>query len=77
MIRSNFGRLMGERRLKIADVARETGIHRNSLTSLYRDEAVKLDVQMIEKLCVFFGCGVGDLLEHVPERSKAKDRHNA
>jgi putative transcriptional regulator len=63
---------MGERRLKVADVARETGIHRNSLTTLYRDEAERIDVEMIEKLCAFFGCTVGDLLEYVPERRPGK-----
>jgi putative transcriptional regulator len=63
---------MGERRLKVADVARETGIHRNSLTTLYRDEAERIDVEMIEKLCAFFGCAVGDLLEYVPERRPGK-----
>lgn len=72
MVRSNLGRLMGERRLKVADVARETGIHRNSLTTLYRDEAERIDVEMIEKLCAFFGCTVGDLLEYVPERRPGK-----
>lgn len=62
---------MGERRLKMADVSRETGIHRNSLAALYRDEAARVDIQALEKLCVFFGCGVGDLLEYVPERPAA------
>ena len=73
MIRSHLGRLLGERRLKIADLARETGIHRNALTLLYRDEATRIDVVTIDKVCTFFGCKVGDLLEYVPERdSKAQ-----
>ena len=68
MIRSHLGRLMGERRLKIADVARETGLHRNSLTLLYRDEAARIDVETIDKLCDFFGCEVGELLEYIPTK---------
>lgn len=66
MIRSHLGRLLGERRLKIADVSRETGIHRNALTLLYRDEASRIDVDTIDKLCAFFECRVGDLLEYIP-----------
>lgn len=66
MIRSHLGRLLGERRMKIADLARETGVHRNALTLLYRDEAARIDVATIDKVCTFFGCTVGDLLEYIP-----------
>lgn len=66
MIRSHLGRLLGERRMKIADLARETGIHRNALTLLYRDEAARIDVTTIDRVCAYFGCKVGDLLEYVP-----------
>lgn len=68
MIRSHLGRLMGERKLKIADVARETGVHRNALTLLYREEATRIDVETLDKLCAFFQCEVGALLEHVPAK---------
>lgn len=52
--------------MKIADLARETGIHRNALTLLYRDEAARIDVATIDRVCAYFGCTVGELLEHVP-----------
>ena len=52
--------------MKIADLARETGVHRNALTLLYRDEAARIDVSTIDKVCTFFGCTVGDLLEYIP-----------
>ena len=35
MIKCHLSRLMGERKLKIADVARESGLHRNTITLLY------------------------------------------
>lgn len=58
---------MGERKLKIADVARETGLHRNTITLLYDETAARVDLDAIEKLCLLFGVDVGELLEHVPE----------
>ena len=67
MIRSHLGRLLGERRLKIAELSRETEIPRNALTLLYRDEASRIDVATIDKLCAFFECEVGDLLEYLPD----------
>jgi len=54
---------MGERRMKIADVARETGIHRNMIALLYYEKAKQIKFDVLEKLCRFFRCNVGDLLE--------------
>lgn len=58
---------MGERKLKVMDVARETGLHRNTVSLLYKEEAKQVDMEAIDRLCVFFGCRVGELLEHVPD----------
>lgn len=67
MIRCHLSRLMGERKLKIVDVARATELHRNTITLLYREEATRVDLDAIDRLCRFFGCGVADLLEFVPD----------
>lgn len=56
---------MGERKLKVTDVARETGLHRNTITLLYKETATRVDLEAIDKLCEFFDCDVKDLLERV------------
>ena len=66
MIKCHLSRLMGEHRLKIADVARLTGLHRNTVTLLYNETASRVDLEAIERLCALFDCRVGDLLEYVP-----------
>ena len=63
MIRCNLSRLMGEHKLKIIDVARKTGLHRNSITLLYNETAQRVDLDTIERLCRLFQCGVGELFE--------------
>ena len=65
MIKCHLSRLMGERKLKIADVARETGLHRNTITLLYDETAARVDLDAIHQLCTYFGIGVGGLFEHV------------
>ena len=65
MIRCHLARLMGERKLKIADVARETGLNRNTVTLLYKETAQKIDLDTIDKLCDLFECEVGELLEKI------------
>lgn len=67
MIRCHLGRLMGERKLKVADVARLTGMHRSSVNKLYRETAQKVNVQDIERLCRLFECQVGELFEYRDE----------
>lgn len=55
--------MMGERKLKISDVSRETGIHRNMLTLLYYEKAKRVEFDVLEKLCRFFKCRIGEILE--------------
>ena len=68
MVRCHLSRLMGEHKLKIIDVARETGLHRNTITLLYKETATRVDMETIDKLCKLFDCQVGDLFEYVDKR---------
>ena len=65
MIRCHLSRLMGERKMNIADVARETGLNRNTVTLLYKETATRVDLEAIDKLCELLGCEVGELLERI------------
>lgn len=65
MIRCHLSRLMGEHKMNIADVARETGLHRNTITLLYKETATRVDLEAIDRLCKLFNCQVGKLLEYV------------
>ena len=70
MIRCHLARMMGEHKMRIADVARETGLSRATLTLIYKETAQKVDMDAIEKLCLLFGCRIGDLLELQTQMSK-------
>ncbi|WP_445359730.1 helix-turn-helix domain-containing protein [Microbulbifer sp. EKSA005] len=63
MIRCHLARLMGEKKLKVVDVARETGLNRSTITLLYKETAQRIDLDTIDKLCDLFECEVSDLLE--------------
>lgn len=67
MIKCHLSRLMGERKLKISDVARDTGLHRNTITLLYQETANRVDLDALNTLCRYFGVGVGDLFEFVKD----------
>jgi len=67
VIKCHLSTLMGARKLKIIDVATETGLHRNTVSALYNERAERIEAEAIEKLCQFFECKVGDLFEYIPQ----------
>ena len=69
MIKCHLSRLMGEHKLNIADVARETGLHRNTITLLYKETATRVELETLDQLCKLFSCDIDELFEHVPETS--------
>lgn len=54
---------MGERRLKVSDVARDTGINRGTISRLYNETAIRVDFNVLEALCRYLNCQVGELIE--------------
>ena len=64
MIRCHLSRLLGERKLKISDVARDTGINRGTLTRLYHETAERIELDAINRLCQYLNVAVADLLEY-------------
>ena len=67
MIRCHLGRLLGERKLKISDVARDPGINRGTLTRLYQETVERIEIDAINRLCGYLGVTVADLLEYQPD----------
>lgn len=68
MIECKLASLMGERKiLKLSDVVHATGINRNTLTSLYYDRAVRIELPIADKLCKYFNCTMNDLFVYTPD----------
>jgi putative transcriptional regulator len=63
---------MGEKKLRVADVARALGVHRNAITLLYEETATRVDIDTIDKLCAFLDCGMQDLFEYTPDPDSKK-----
>lgn len=63
MIKCHFSRILGEKKLKVAEVARETGINKNTLHRLYNETATRVELDVIETLCKYLNVEIGELLE--------------
>ncbi len=66
-IENRVSTFLGARREGITDLARGAGLSRTTAHTLYYATATRVDFETLEKLCRYFGCGVGDLLVYRPE----------
>jgi len=62
MIKSNLAVLLAERKMRVADLVKETGINKSTLYKLYNDESVRIDFETIDKICLALDVGVEELL---------------
>lgn len=74
MIKCHLSRMMGEKKLKIADVARDTGINRGTITRLYQETAVRVEFDVLEQLCVYLQCDISELLELVADNGNTNEQ---
>ncbi len=72
-IRNHLSRVMGERRLKIQDVASRSGLAYTTVFTLYHDKARRIDLATLKALCRTLDAQVGDLFEYVPDEDSGRD----
>jgi len=65
MIRCHLSTFIGRDKLRISDVARNTGLNRSTVTALYNETATRIELATVERLCTLFKCQVGELFEVV------------
>ena len=65
MIRCNLSRILGEKRIKVAELAREIDVNKNTLHRLYNETATRIDIEVIDKICIQLDIDVGELFESI------------
>ncbi|MBW8190289.1 helix-turn-helix transcriptional regulator [Neiella marina] len=63
MLRCHLSRILGERKLKITELSRATGINQNTLYRLYNETATRVDLGVIYTLCRYLDVEVGELFK--------------
>jgi len=71
-IKTHFSKLLGERRLRAAHVARKTGITPHTLSQLYNERLEGIRFETLDKLCKCLKCSVSDLIEYIPDKERKK-----
>ena len=61
-------------RLSYRELSRLTGINKNSINAIAANQARRLDLDTLERLCDFFECEPGDLIVKIDSvRSEVQD----
>ena len=53
--------------ITLAEVAKETGIHRATLSKIANERGYNTGTENADRLCAYFGCEVQDLMQRIPE----------
>ncbi|WP_354624585.1 helix-turn-helix transcriptional regulator [Psychromonas sp. MME2] len=67
MIRCNLSMILGEKRIKVAELAREIDVNKNTIHRLYNETATRIDIEVIDKICIHLGISVGELFESIKD----------
>ncbi len=77
MIKCHLSKILGERRLTIADVARDTNINRGTITRIFHETASRIDLDVMNTLCQYLDCEVGELYERQKDDESNEKMDNA
>ena len=61
-MKNNMRVILVKKRLKVADVARETGLSKSTLTALYYERTKRPDIETLLKIANYLGVSIDELL---------------
>lgn len=68
----NLKDIMVSRELNISQVAREVGIATNTVRSYYRNQMVRIDIDIAKKICDYLQVKFGELFTYDPLPKETK-----
>jgi putative transcriptional regulator len=70
MIRIHLSRILGEKKMKMADLSRQTNINAHAISDLYYERAKAIYFDTLDKICEALGCSVSELVEYQPDKKE-------
>ena len=64
MIVNRLSRILGERRISIAELQRQTGLSYVTLHNLYSDKSTRIDFETLNRICGALDVTPSDILEY-------------
>lgn len=67
-IHCRLSAILGEKRMKMIECSRLSGVSNNTIVAMYHDRVTKVNYSVLNRLCEALECNVSDLLVHVPDK---------
>lgn len=67
---NNLSAILGARLIKIGEVAEGTGLHRNTISSIYHKKVNNTELSTLIKLCDYLQVPLHDLIDYEPKEDK-------
>ena len=67
MIKIKVCNLIGEKKMTRKELAKAINVRPNTIGDLYNGKVKKIDLDILNKLCIYFNCEIRDILEHIKE----------
>ncbi len=58
---------MGSKRVRIAEIARITGLTNDTISKIYNDKTKGIDFKTLDKLCWALECTPNDIFPYTPD----------
>jgi putative transcriptional regulator len=68
MIRIYLSKLLGEKRINQAELARKTGIRPTTINEMYHELIERVNLEHLDKICEALDCKLSDLIEYIPKK---------
>ena len=66
-IKMKISNLLGEHKMSMKELSDLTGIRPNTISSLYYEDAKRIEFKQIESLCKAFNCKIEDVFEYIDD----------
>lgn len=70
MIKIHLSRILGEKRMTQADLARLTKIRPSTIGDYYNELAERVNLDYLDRICETLNCDITDLMEYIPNKRK-------
>lgn len=64
MIKITLDRVMFEKKIKVPQLVEKSGLNKNTLYALQKNEVTRVDLKTLETLCNALDCEISDLIEY-------------
>lgn len=75
MIKIYLSRLLGERRITQAELARQTGIRPSTISEIYNEIIERLNVEHLNKICEYLHCHLDELVQYIPDEHPSTGKY--